>query len=113
MQLAFFIRLLLSLSARFLLPHLAILLALAAGFLLSSAFPLASCLFLLLLALHAFKYFRSSPLLKLFVWHCFSGALPLVPWGRQIHRQSVGFSPQDSWVAFSWVACKSLVAPGR
>ena len=40
--------------------------------------------FLLLLALHAFKYSRSSPSLKFSFWHCFSGELPLVPWSRQI-----------------------------
>ena len=40
--------------------------------------------FLLLLALHAFKYFPPSPSLKLSFWHWFSGTLPLVPWGRRI-----------------------------
>lgn len=40
--------------------------------------------FLLLLALHAFKYFSPSPSLKLSFWHWFSGTLPQVPWGRRI-----------------------------
>ena len=61
--------------------------------------PLAySCCFLLSMPSNAFKYLqvqissglkifkdvRSSPSLKLSVWHCFSGALALVPWGRRI-----------------------------
>ena len=61
--------------------------------------PLAySCCFLLSMPSNAFKYLqvqkssglkifkdvRSSPSLKLSVWHCFSGALAVIPWGRRI-----------------------------
>ena len=34
--------------------------------------------------LSSFVCFSFFPLTELSVWHCFSGALPLVPWGRRI-----------------------------
>ena len=86
---------------------LAIWLALAAGFLLSFAFPFASCLFLLLLALHAFKYFVFFPFtetLRLTLLLC---RAPLVPWGRQIScicgwggHTSLGTSAHSQLISF-------------
>ena len=83
-----------------------ILLALAAGFLLSSAFPLASCLFLPLLGLHAntlvLPLHEIASLVR-------SPALPLVPWGLRIMRLGTDSlqklrlfrwnrdSPEDPW----------------
>ena len=90
----FFFCLLLSLSACFLLPDLAFYLAFylaCSCSWLSSLVCFCSCLLLVLApSCSPCLHILASSSLEFSVWHCFSGALPRVPWGR---RLSYGKNP--------------------